>query len=62
MTIHDIINAGLAVFATLITYLIESRRIGADATRIRQLEAHAANLETRLLAIENRHDRIDRAR
>ena len=42
--------------------IIEWRRIGNDATRIAGLEAHVANLEARLLAVENRHDRIDRAR
>lgn len=62
MTIHDIITACLAGFAAIAGFLIEWRRIGNDAARIAELEAHTANLETRLAAIEARHDRIDRAR
>jgi len=62
VTTHDIITAVLAAFAAIAGFLIEWRRIGNDAARIAELEAHVANLETRLLAVENRHDRIDRAR
>lgn len=62
MTIHDIITACLAGFAAIAGFLIEWRRIGNDAARIAELEAHTANMEARLLAVEQRHDRIDRAR
>ncbi len=62
MSIHDIITAVLAGIAALAGFIIEWRRIGNDAARIAELEAHVANLEARLLAVENRHDRIDRAR
>ena len=62
MTTHDLITAVLAAFAAIAGYLIEWRRIGNYAARISELEAHVANIEARLLAVENRHDRIDRAR
>jgi len=62
VTVHDLITAALAAFAAVAGFIIEWRRIGNDATRIAGLEAHVANLEARLLAVENRHDRIDRAR
>lgn len=62
MSISDIITATLAAFAALAGFIIEWRRISNDGARIDELEAHTANLEARLLAIENRHDRIDRAR
>ena len=62
MSVHDIITAVLAAIAALAGFIIEWRRIGNDATRIAELEAHVANIEARLLAVENRHDRIDRAR
>ena len=62
MTTHDLITAVLAAFAAIAGFLIEWRRIGNDSARIAELEAHVDNLEARLLAVENRHDRIDRAR
>jgi len=62
VTTHDLITAALAAFAAIAGFLIEWRRISNDAARIAELEAHVANLEARLLAVENRHDRIDRAR
>jgi hypothetical protein len=62
VTIHDIITACLAGFAAIAGFLIEWRRIGNDAARVAELEAHVNNLEVRLAAIEARHDRIDRAR
>ena len=62
MTTHDLITAVLAAFAAIAGFLIEWRRIGNDAASIAELEAHVANLAARLLAVENRHDRIDRAR
>ena len=62
MTTHDLITAVLAAFAAIAGFIIEWRRIGNDAARIAELEAHVANLAARLLAVENRHDRIDRAR
>lgn len=62
MTTLDLITAALAAFAAVSSFLIEWRRIGNDAARIAELEAHVANLGARLLAVENRHDRIDRAR
>ena len=62
MTTHDLITAVLAAFAAVAGFLIEWRRISNDAARIAALEDFVANLEARLLAVENRHDRIDRAR
>ena len=62
MTTHELITACLAAFAAIAGFLIEWRRIGNDAARIAELEAHTTNLEARLAAVEARHDRIDRAR
>ena len=45
MTTHDLITAVLAAFAAIAGFLIEWRRIGNDAARIAELEAHVANLE-----------------
>lgn len=56
------IEIAITVVAAVAGFMFEWRRGERDSQRQEELKARVDRAESRLAAIENRHDRMDRAR